>query len=233
MDSSELYSQAREARRDGDRKKSEELFRKIIDQYPDSREAVYARGQLADLMAAQDSTSQGYVGTYKHISMDWESVEIIPEELALHQATCTITPDSIYIKSDEQSGTNVIVDMNHRRIETYAASSGVGGCTVAQIDFDDIEDVRGSLKEFKDSFRWRFVHPPGSISLPMPIPIPGAKMQSYNVVVKTKQGAFIEIAKGVRNLESRGGGWFNDDINDTIDGATKLENELRKMIFMP
>ena len=126
-----------------------------------------------------------------------------------------------------------MVDRNYRRIETYTTSLGFGGRTVAQIDFDDIEDVRGSFKEFKDSFYWRFVRPPGQIPLPIPLPIPGATMQSYNVVVKTRQGAFIETAKGVRNLESRGGTLFNDDIKNTIEEATILENELRKMIFMP
>jgi TolA-binding protein len=42
MDSAKLYSQARKARQDGDRKKTEELFRKLIDLYPDSRETRYA-----------------------------------------------------------------------------------------------------------------------------------------------------------------------------------------------
>ena len=229
MDSSELYSQARKARQNLDNDKSVEIFQEIVDQYSTSREAKWARGQLEEIFAARGtkggtSFSDGSAfsqthGTYKHKTMDWNDTRIGVGDIRLKNAVGSVFPDGITIRPRFGIGTNVIADRQSRQVTIYFSFLGFGFFSPRTINFDDIKDVRGSGSAF-----------PG-LEPAERMPVTTTR-QEYRVYIKTKQGGLIAIAEGKSQM------WYGlySKILGTEDstlGAQKLENELRKLIFMP
>ncbi len=222
MDSKELYALARRAKRNGDIAKTEELFKTLIEQYPDSRETEWAQGQLADIIAEQNGHISDHNSSYKHKYIDWKNTSITTGTLSLDQATCLISSDKITIKPRFATGTNVVVDRNSRKISKWFTLFGIRLLSTTQLKFDDIDDVYGLGEEYRIPIGRRHVrtdHP--------------AKRFTYEILIKTKQGYSLHIAQGKHSTAPGGYRLIYDKDKDESLNAQKFENELRKVIFMP
>ncbi len=218
MESSEIYSQARRARRNLDTGKAISLFELLIEQYPDSREAGYALSQLADIKPANEDISSAFSGTLsgegKHETIDWNKAEITPGRFRLHRADCSISLSRITIVPDWATGENIRVNRNSRTITKYFTLFGFRFFKPTIIHFDDVVDVCGSYDQV------------GGIS--GDLYAKQERMRSYHVMIKTKQGATFLVARS--GVQYRG---YFQSPEDTFWNGSIFENELRKMIFMP
>ena len=210
MNSSELYVQARKARRNRDTDKAAKRFQVLIEQYPDSQEAKYARGQLQDVLQSNKPQISQAPGRYKHKTMDWKNTSIRTGKIRPFRASCLVLSDRLTVKP-RYFGTRVIADRFSRQITMCFSFHGIGLFPSTQIRFDDVEDVYGLYEEFHSLVTYGMEK---------------RGIREYTVMIKTKHGTSIRIARGV----SKNPPLYNKD--STWD-AEMLESELRKMIFMP